>query len=130
MKTLWFKILIVFLGIAVFENIAFPIMAIHGRIDIQNRSMQPYLFLSALGFAGIVLLFFIIYKKPSANTGLYILAKFVIPLMVILLIINVTDLIPIHFTFSSTLIFALHVFGILVSLWVAVGLFTNKVLTK
>lgn len=130
MRTLWFKLLMFFLGLALFENIAFPLAANHGRFDLQNKSMQPYLFLSALAFIAIVLVWFIIYQKPLPKTALYTLAKFAIPLVAIFLIVNITDLVPMYWTFSSLLIFTLHVFGVIISLGISVGLILNKTLTK
>jgi hypothetical protein len=128
MRTLWIKILILFLSLTLLENIGFPLAANHGRLDVQNKSMQPYLVLAALAFVSIIFLFFMVYKKPLPQSSLYNLGKFIMPLIAILLIVNIANLVPVYLTVSSVLIFTFHVFGVLVSLWITVRFFLNRTL--
>lgn len=130
MKTRSINILAIFLAVALFENIAFPIAANHGRFDPNNKSMQPYLLLACFALIGIILLVIINYKKPLPNTGWYTVAKVLFPLSTILLIVNLTGLIPMNFTITSTLIFLFHVAGILIAAWLSVTFFLNKALVK
>lgn len=129
MKTLWIKILVLFLVVDLFENTAFPIAANHGRIDIHNKSMQPYLLVAGLTFVSIIILLMLVYKRPSPKSGFYNVAKVVIPFVTILLIVNITGLAPTHLTFASLLIFVFHFFGILISLWLSIRFILNKALT-
>jgi hypothetical protein len=112
------------------ENIVFPLAANHGESDVQNESMGSYLVLSALALVAVVLILFIIYERPSPNTGLYSLAKLGMPLVTVLLIVNVIDSVPIYVTSSSVALFVLHIFGVLISVSLGIGLFLNKKLTK
>lgn len=92
--------------------------------------MQPYLLLACFALIGIILLVIINYKKPLPNTGWYTVAKVLFPLSTILLIVNLTGLIPMNFTITSTLIFLFHVAGILIAAWLSVTFFLNKALVK
>ena len=126
MKTLWFKILTLFFALGVFENIAFPVMANHGRFDIRNGSLQPYL-LSALALlTGIFCLILLIVKKPLPKTFLYNFGKLVMSLVIVLMVKNALWLAPVTWTFFSTIVFMLHIFGILIALTLCVNLFLNR----
>jgi hypothetical protein len=52
------------------------------------------------------------------------------PLVTVLLIVNVIDSVPIYVTSSSVVLFVLHLFGVLISVSLGIGLFLNKKLTK
>jgi hypothetical protein len=112
------------------ENIVYPLAAGHGGFDVQNDGIGSYLVLSVLAFVAVVLILFIIYERPLPNTGLYSLAKFAMPLITVLLIVNVIDSVPIYVTFSSMAIFVLHLIGVLISIFMSGGLFLNKKLAK
>jgi membrane associated rhomboid family serine protease len=111
------------------ENIVLPLMSNQGGDDVKNE-MGTYLVLSALAFVAIVLIMFIIYERPLPNTVLYSLAKLGMPLVTVLLIVSAIELVPINVTFSSVVIFVLHLFGVLISLLLSGGLFLNRKLTK
>jgi hypothetical protein len=130
MRIFWLKILAIVVGITLFENITFPIGANHGRIDVYNESMQPYLFLAALAFISLILLLVIVYKIPTPSTGLYNAAKVIVPIAGILLIVNTAGWIPLHLTLSSILILILHLFGIVISLSLTISFYLNKKLSS
>jgi hypothetical protein len=107
-------------------GIGFPLAANHGRFDVHNESMQPYLLSGALFFIALVFVGIIIYSKPLPNTGLYVLAKMLFPFVTVLLGLNILDFPPMYWGVSSVLIFLLRVFGVGVSLCIGVRLFQNK----
>ncbi len=120
------KILLGFLSLALLENIGFPIAANHGRFDPANVSMQPYLVLTIVILAGLIYTIALLYKRPLPGNSTYTLGKLVLPITFIALIVSVTGLIPMYWTLISTLIFALHILGILLSLLICISFFQNK----
>jgi hypothetical protein len=130
MKIIWIKLLVFFLGLSLFENIAFPLAANHGRFDVYNKSFQPYLLMALFALGSIIVLSVIIFKRPSPKTGLYNFSKIIAPLITIFLIVNVTGLVPSNLTIASILIFTFHVTGIVISFWFCIILFLNKELNK
>lgn len=126
MKTRLLKVLLGFQGLSLFENLGFPLAANHGRFDPTNEYMQPYIALSFFILIGFIFLITLIYKKPLLTTRHYNFAKIALPMIFITLIISVSGVIPMYWTIVSTMLFLVHIFGILLSLWLTIAFFLNK----
>jgi len=129
MKTRDLRLLGVFLLISVIENIGFPIAASHGNVDFMNTSILANTIMGTFAFLGAVFVLVLSFTKSSSYSVIYRIGKYSMPLLCLILLATLIELVPFSFTLVASLIFVVHLTGIMLAAFIMVGFVRNQVIS-
>lgn len=124
------QVVLLFLLLALSQNVGVPWMANHGHFDFANPEFYPYLKLSLFLSLEAILMLILIFRKPSPNDGFYFAGKIILPVVALTLSINAYRIFKAMiwgWGIISSMIFSLQILVIIIALYLAYSFIRNKV---